>query len=443
MAGEEKVWFIVAGYGFSSYMLRTSLGFIAVSMVNEFQHSSDVKSGDQKALLLSAFYIGYASNNLLGGVMASKFGGLRILLISCIGWSICATTLPTVFDINDGSTLSTWLTMVLMGACCGPLFPASQVALSRNSNSTNISLAASFRSIGCFSASIISSFATPLLLPTIGWRAVFQLYGSLGLVIVALSKYYKVTSDSEVSIQKATAAFSKDESERLLLLSSGTPATVSLNEGDEKWMANERKLICSPPVISAITCHVAANLSFYTLLSYMPTYFIDVLDIPMEDTGFYIVPCRIGMLLGVGISGYITKYILDKKMFTLLQTRRNGACLCLIAVSILQAMVPLVKSASTAAMLLCLASIFHGAFDPLLHSTYIDMSPDYAGFLCGFGNTFATIPGAIGPFIVMFLLHSYGSWSYVFWFMAASIFFAAIFHYKFGDVFDVLKKSLV
>ena len=52
-------------------------------------HETPASSSDnnRKALILSMFFVGYASCNVLAGMAASRYGGMKMLHWACTGWS--------------------------------------------------------------------------------------------------------------------------------------------------------------------------------------------------------------------------------------------------------------------------------------------------------------------------------------------------------------------
>ena len=101
-------------------------------------------------------------------------------------------------------------------------------------------------------------------------------------------------------------------------------------------------------------------------------------------------------------------------------------------------------SPSASSICLFVMSFFIACFDNFVVSSYIDMVPfpELHGFVFGFGNTVATIPGFLGPFIVSFFLTQFnGSWYPIYWFMSLTLVLASLNHYMHGDVVNILKNK--
>ena len=204
----------------------------------------------------------------------------------------------------------------------------------------------------------------------------------------------------------------------------------------------EFKILCESSVLSAFFTHMAINLANYTLLSYMPTYFTDVLHVPLSATAPYIVPSRFSMLMGVVISGQMSKYVLNNQLLTLTQTRRDGSIICMLGTALGLFALPAVRAPLHAALCLTWSTFFIGAFEVFLQSTYIDLTadlPEFAGFVCGAGNTLAAFPGALGPFFVSQMLNLFDSWVLVFWVMSLCLLGAVACHFQYTVVRQVYR----
>eukprot|EP00945_MAST-04E_sp_MAST-4E-sp1_P008083 g8083.t1 len=515
---ENKGLFRLIGlFGVANYLVRTSLGFIAVALDEEFivmskynQNSgltdspgaaTPTSNGTRKALILSAFFFGYASNNIVSGLVASKYGGLKTLTTACAGWSACAFLFPFAYDYTKGSIGVCWVLMFFLGVLCAPMFPASQVAITTYAAPASYSSAAAYRSAGIHSGAIVSTFATPFFLKTLGWRYLTQFYASFGFLVCLISFSFvpvsTKTSTNPAEGLELTAVTKThngeenvDETAASLLVpklegtvekrqnaesqqdgasavdepgqskpdaaagnkqsKTGTQeALKGLNgqsgPGVDKSLPDSPRwtILTNASVQSVIIMHMAQNFSFYTLLSYGASFFVDRFSIDLVQTGPYLLPGNFGKLMGVVCSGTAIGYIFKNNVFTMFQTWVHGLCAMEVCMASMIFVLPLLDSAAKAACILTIASFFLGTLDPFLMATYMSVGGDeYSGFVCGVGNTLATLPGAVGPFVVSKLLVAFdGSWIPVFWLQSICLICASINHYRNGNVLNVLKKD--
>ena len=95
-----------------------------------------------------------------------------------------------VFDMSYETTFYLFVNLLFLGISCAPVFPASQVVLSRYTNTANRSIAMSIRSAGASIGAMVGTFLSPYFIYTIGWKNMLKLYGSFGLIVIAISFYY-------------------------------------------------------------------------------------------------------------------------------------------------------------------------------------------------------------------------------------------------------------
>merc|ERR1712060_915422 len=99
---------------------------------------------------------------------------------------------------------------------------------------------------------------------------------------------------------------------------------------------------------------------------------------------------------------------------TVLATRRRVMAFSLLMAGVALAPLGFTDSISVAGVFFCVVSGALGALDVVVMANYVDVAPDCTAPLVGFGNTIATIPGAIGPRVVAAILDVTGSWAFVF-----------------------------
>ena len=172
---------------------------------------------------------------------------------------------------------------------------------------------------------------------------------------------------------------------------------------------------------------------------------IQKLKIELSSTGIYILPSRFAAIAGPVLSGLLVKYILKMNLLSLLSTRKNGAIIVMLSVAFFNFLMPFFQDSPVASSTcLFIITFFVGCFDNFVVASYIDMvpAPELQGFVFGFGNTVATIPGFLGPFIVTYFLTRFnGSWYPVFWIMSLTLIIASFNHYIHCNVTNILAKS--
>jgi MFS transporter, ACS family, aldohexuronate transporter len=139
----------------------------------------------QRGLAVSVFFVAYALVQIPGGLLADRFGALRMCVFAMLAWSVCT-----------GLTALAWSFVALLAvrAAFGVMqgmFPAASVkALSertrpeqRNTANGWVNASSSFAILG-------AGLLAAALLPVIGWRGMFLAISGLGVLVALAWKWW-------------------------------------------------------------------------------------------------------------------------------------------------------------------------------------------------------------------------------------------------------------
>jgi len=101
---------------FIAYLDRVNISVAAIAMQETLSWSET-----EKGFVLSSFFIGYMEAQILGGVLADKYGGKRVLLWSLVAWSVFTLLTPVA---ASASFLALILVRIGLGLGEAPLSPA-------------------------------------------------------------------------------------------------------------------------------------------------------------------------------------------------------------------------------------------------------------------------------------------------------------------------------
>ncbi|MCW2258276.1 ACS family glucarate transporter-like MFS transporter [Providencia alcalifaciens] len=171
--GLAIIFFVI---GLIAYMDRANLSIVAEHMMTDLGLSK-VQFGFLGAL----FSLGYALAQIPSGILAERFGSRRVVTISLYIWS--AFTILTVV-----APTYIWLCIVrfLFGVGEAPLYPSNAVFNSWWFRQNEKARAASFLLAGSYFGPVIAPTLTVFIMITLGWHAVFWIFGVVGIVIGAL-----------------------------------------------------------------------------------------------------------------------------------------------------------------------------------------------------------------------------------------------------------------
>jgi ACS family sodium-dependent inorganic phosphate cotransporter len=358
-------------------------------------------------MVLSAFFVGYLATQILGGWLAHQYGGKLVLGYAVMLWSLFTFLTPLAAATSLYALL---ITRIGMGVGEGVAFPAIYSLYARwvpaQERATAVSLTGGAIPTGIAIALILA----PWIAVRFGWAAIFYIFGALGLMWYALWRYEATDSPADHPRIAAT--------ELSLIRESTSPSAA---KEPIPW----KLLLSKKPVWAIIINHFCSDWGFYVILSWLPTYFHQALNIRLADIGPYAALPYVIMSVTMIVGGRIADGLL-----------RNG-----FSVTFVRKLMQTAASIGPAVFLLVLSRGVHSplhalvlmcctlGFASLAYSgalvNHLDIGPRYAGVLLGLSNTAAQIPGIVGVTLTGFIIDATGSWSAVFLIAAAVYVFGA------------------
>lgn len=138
-----------------------------------------------QGLVLSAFFLAYMAFQIPGGLLADRFGAVRVMLVAVVAWSMFTAGTGAV-----GSFAALLLVRFLFGAAEG-VFPGGSIkALSeRTEPAQRMTANGWMQSSSAFAVVLVPLFAAPVV-SAWGWRAGFFAAAGLGVLVwVALWRW--------------------------------------------------------------------------------------------------------------------------------------------------------------------------------------------------------------------------------------------------------------
>src|SRR5437762_11519041 len=185
-------WFLVLWLFVLSavaYLDRINLSIAGSSIATEF-HLTNVQLGS----LTSAFLLGYAFFQTVGGWLADRLGSRRVLAVGVVWWGIFTSLIAAVPPGIISAVLVLAAARFLLGAGEAVLFPASNQFVSRwiPSQERGIANGLIFAGVG------VGAGSTPFLITYImvhsGWRWSFWISAIIGLA--AGASWYVIARDA-------------------------------------------------------------------------------------------------------------------------------------------------------------------------------------------------------------------------------------------------------
>lgn len=169
------------------------------------------------------------------------------------------------------------------------------------------------------------------------------------------------------------------------------------------------------PAFWALMCaHFCTNWTWYTFLTWLPSYLVQVRGFSLNEMGIYATfPYLAMMFIGNGTAWLADDMIRRGLSVTFVRkifqtVAFGGAGLFLVL---------LTHTTSPGMTIVCitlgLGSL--ACFSSGMGINHLDIGPKYAGVLVGLTNTAATIPGILAPIITGFIVKFTGDWNMVFY----------------------------
>ncbi|XP_010426983.1 PREDICTED: ascorbate transporter, chloroplastic-like [Camelina sativa] len=378
---------------FASFLLcnmdRVNMSIAILPMSQEYNWSSATVG-----LIQSSFFWGYLLTQILGGIWADKFGGKVVLGFGVVWWSFATIMTPIAARLGLPFLL---VVRAFMGIGEGVAMPAMNNMLSKwipvSERSRSLALVYS----GMYLGSVTGLAFSPMLIHKFGWPSVFYSFGSLGSIWFMLWLKYAYSSP------KDDPGLSAEEKKVILGGSKPRePVTVI------PW-----KLILSkPPVWALIISHFCHNWGTFILLTWMPTYYNQVLKFNLTESGLLCVLPWLTMAIFANIGGWIADTLVSRGI-SITNVRKIMQSIGFLGPAFFLSQLSHVKTPAMA--VLCMAcSQGSDAFSQSgLYSNHQDIGPRYAGVLLGLSNTAGVLAGVFGTAATGYILQR-GSWDDVF-----------------------------
>ncbi|KAK9757925.1 hypothetical protein RND81_01G195300 [Saponaria officinalis] len=387
-----KRWVIVL-LCFAAFLLcnmdRVNMSIAILPMSKEFNWSSSTVG-----LIQSSFFWGYLLTQIAGGIWADKVGGKVVLAFGVIWWSVATVLTPFAARISLPCLL---VVRALMGIGEGVAMPAMNNMISKWIPVSERSRALSLVYSGMYLGSVVGLAFSPVLIHKFGWPSVFYSFGSLGSIWIALwlaKARSSPAEDPDLSTQErrfiSEGSISKE------------PVTVI------PW-----KLILSkPPVWALIVSHFCHNWGTFILLTWMPTYYNQVLKFNLMESGLFCVLPWLTMAIFANIGGWIADTLISRG-FSVTSVRKIMQTVGFLGPALSLSVLSKVRTPALAVLCMACSQGTDAFSQSGLYSNHQDIGPRYSGVLLGLSNTAGVLAGVFGTAATGFILQR-GSWDDVF-----------------------------
>ncbi len=394
---------------FVCYIDRVNISVAIIPM------AADLDWGMQtQGMVLSSFFVGYLLLQIVGGLLADRFGGKVVLGVGVLLWSLFTILTPPAASIGLGLLLAT---RILMGMGEAVTFPSIYSLYSRWVPITERSRAVGLANSGIPLGTIFALIVTPMIVQAWGWQWAFYLFGLVGVVWFVVWQLM-VTRSPELD-ERVT------EAEREIIKAGANSDPVEAGPPI-------REFLKSMPVWAIIVAHFCNNWSLYVLLSWLPTFINKGLGVDYASVGWVTMIPHVASFIFLNVAGNIADRLVRSgmdvgKVRKLMQTIGFGGLSTALLI------VGEVESVWLAITIMTIGNALGAFVVGGFVVNHMDIAPKYAGTLMGITNTAGTIPGIIGVFVSGLILELTGSWALVFQVTAGVTLFGLVFFLMFSS----------
>jgi ACS family sodium-dependent inorganic phosphate cotransporter len=377
------------------YTDRVNISVAAVVMKDQLGWSET-----EKGLILSSFFVGYMAFMLVGGWCANRFGGMRVLGVSVVAWSLLTLLTPLTANLPLAVLIAA---RVATGVGEAAMFPAAYELVGRWAPAAERTRAIARVMNGIPVGTVLGLLLTGWLVADYGWGAAFYAFGGVGL-LWAGAWFLRVEGDPARDPRLGDA-------ERALL---AVPARASLRHEPVPW----RGLLLRAPVLAIVATHFATTWNLYVLLSWLPSYFRDVQHVGIAGAGLFSALPWLAMALMTHVGGGLSDRWIAVGL-SVTATRKLMQCSGLLGSAACLLAMRALHSPAMAEVLLCGAAAALGLCWCGFPAGILDVAPRHGALVNGFSNTIATIPGIVGVAVVGWLIDLTGTYAAAFALTAA------------------------
>ncbi|MEE6476486.1 hypothetical protein FKM82_011092 [Ascaphus truei] len=349
---------------------------------NTTGHKYDWDSNTQ-GWILGSFFYGYILTQIPGGYIAGKIGGKHLLGFGILGTAVFTLLTPIAADLGAWYLIAV---RALEGLGEGVTFPAMHAMWSSWAPPLERSRLLSLSYAGAQLGTVVSLPLSGLICYYMSWIYVFYIFGAFGVVwFVMWLAFVSDTPQTHGTISDSEKRYILSCLEDQLSTQTSIPCGAMLK---------------SLPLWAIVVAHFSYNWTFYTLLTLLPTYMKEILRFNAQENGFLSALPYFGCWVCMLLTGLIADYLRERLNFTTVAVRKIFNSIGMVGPAIF-----LLATGYTgcnyilAVAFLTLSTTLGGFCMSGFNINHLDIAPSFAGILLGITNTFATVPGMVGPVI--------------------------------------------
>ncbi len=373
------------------YSDRVNMSVAAIAMQQHFAWSQTMKGA-----VLAAFFVGYLAFMVIGGWLAARHGGRRVLGFAVLWWSAWTLLTPLAAQASLPALLGA---RVAIGAGEALLFPAIYDLVSRWAPRGEYTRLSAITGSGIPLGTVAGLLGTGWLLTIYEWPVAFYAFGAIGLVWCGV--WFATARDRPEDDPRVSP------DERRLLAREAEPARAASDDP-------VRAVLLHPSTWALFAAHFANTWTLYVLLSWLPSYLREVQHMTVGGAGIWSAGPWMTMFVTMYVGAAVTEQVIRRTGRVALARKLMQAAGLLGSGALLLSVQVLPHSPGVVLALLCAATGMLGLGWCGFSANYLDIAPRHSALVFSVGNTIATIPGVVGVTITGWLIDVSGTYTAAF-----------------------------
>jgi sugar phosphate permease len=367
-----------------TYLDRTSISITGNNITSELGLSIT-----QFGWVLAAFSFAYGIFEIPTGILGDKLGPKKILTRIVIWWSLF--TILTGFSYTFTALL---IVRFLFGVGEAGAYPNATVVISKWFPKGERGRAQSFIWIASRIGGALAPFLSVIIMNTFGWRWVFYIFGTLGIIWVIFWNYWFKDEPREMKGIKSKEIELIESKREVKSLGHGLLSIKNILKNKNVWF-----------LMGMYHCLLYGA---YFYLSWMPKYLKNGRNVGDDDIAFMAsLPFILGTI-GCFIGGFSSDFL--SKKYGLKWGRRSVGMFGLIMAGICMITATFILDNTISIIVLSLGLAFKDFTLPVSWATAADIGGENAGSVAGAMGMAGQLGSTVMSISFGYILSMTGSW---------------------------------
>src|ERR1700744_5466137 len=287
-----------------NYADRATLSVVGSALTEEL-HLDPIALG----YILSAFGWSYVAAQVPGGWLLDRFGSKWVYAVGILTWSLFTMMQGLVGFLSGATAIAVlFLLRLLVGLAEAPSFPANARIVAAWFPGNERGTASAFFNSGQYFATVIFTPLMGWIVHSFGWRYVFYVMGSLGILVGLIWIRTIYGPKDNPGINEAEFDYIRDGG---ALVDLDAPKDRKAADSSPKW-DYVAQLLSNRMMLGVYIGQFCINTLTYFFLTWFPVYLVKERGLSILQAGFVAtLPALCGFIGGV-LGGVISDYILHR-----------------------------------------------------------------------------------------------------------------------------------